>query len=168
MEPFYLRASSGQTGNMSPHTVVSGIVANSPAEQHRIGRRTPAFLAGSFVFLLLSIGCAFDVVQVKQLPVTLTATLPAPKAFLLDAGAKVTIGTGFAVNLRANTTWQEIGTTQFGEVYSTKDQVLTVEASNVYEAALVVRDGQVTGFYLLIEKKFCPATQPVALATTPQ
>ena len=44
--------------------------------------------------------------------------------------------------------------------------MLTVEASNIHEAALVMREGRVTGFYLLIEKKFCPVKQPVTLVIT--
>ncbi len=121
--------------------------------------------AGALALLLLLGGCAFDVVQVKQLPVTFSTAM-APRGFTLQTAAEVRIGTGFPVRLKANTRWTGLGTTEFGEVYTTRDQVLTVEASNIHEAALVLRDGEVAGFYLLIEKKFCPATKPIRLAIT--
>lgn len=117
--------------------------------------------------LALMAGCAFDVVQVRQLPVTLTP-LAASKTFVLREPAVVRIGTGFPVNLKAGTTWHSMGTTIHGDAYTTADQVLTVEASNIHEAALVVREDEVTGFYLLIEKKFCPATKPTQLVITPK
>ena len=110
-------------------------------------------------------GCAFDIVQVKQLPVALSPAT-ADHAFVLHEAAVVRIGTGFPVNLKAGATWHSLGTTSQGEVYTSPDQVLTVEASNIHEAALIVREGEVTGFYLLIEKKFCPATKPTHLVIT--
>lgn len=127
----------------------------------------PFRLIGVITGLALLSGCAFDVVSVKQLPVTLSPAL-APKEFVLNAAAEVHIGTGFPVRLKPHTVWHSTGATQYGEVYTTTDQVLTVEASNIHEAALVLRDDAVVGFYLLIEKKFCPATQPVKLALTHQ
>jgi hypothetical protein len=132
-------------------------------------RRALTVLTGAVALLLGSSGCAFDIVSVKQLPVVLTQMTTTPRTFSLRESAIVRIGTGFPVNLKANTVWQEMGATEFGDVYTSNDQVLTVEASNIHESALVMRDGQVTGFYLLIEKKFCPAKQPVTLAiiTTP-
>ena len=123
-------------------------------------------VSGAVVILGFSTGCAFDLVQVKQLPVAFAQPAGAHRLFVLNESAEVHIGTGFPVRLRANTTWTEMGATQYGDVYSTKDQVLTVEASNIHEAALVVRDGQVAGFYLLIEKKFCPATKPTKLVVS--
>ena len=136
--------------------------------RHYFYLKSLAILASALGPILLSSGCVvYDIVQVKQLPVTLTAAT-APRSFVLNAAAEVSIGTGYKVRLKAPTTWLELGTTQFGEAYTTKDQVLILEAANIHEAALVVRDGQVAGFYLLIEKKFCPATKPVTLAITPQ
>lgn len=136
-------------------------------QRHPTSVQFVAVLAAALGIVVLSGGCAFDLVQVKQLPVTLTPAT-APRSFVLNTAAEVSIGTTYPVKLKAPTTWLELGTTQFGEAYVTKDQVLTVEASNIHEAALVVRDGSVVGFYLLIEKKFCPATNPVKLTTTLQ
>ena len=111
-------------------------------------------------------GCAFDLVQVKQMPVTLAQVGAVPKTFVLNEPAAAHIGTGFPVNLKANTKWVEIGVTQYGIAYTSGDQLLTVEASNIHEAALVMRDAEVSGFYLLVEKKFCPATKKTILNLT--
>jgi len=108
-------------------------------------------------------GCAFDLVSVKQMPVTLTTDLGGDQSIMLAEAATVSIGTSFPVHLKANTVWQKIGRTEFGDAYTSKDQVLTVEASNIHEAALVVKEDSVTGFYLLLEKKFCPASSPVKI-----
>jgi hypothetical protein len=37
-------------------------------------------------------------------------------------------------------------------VYATRDRVLTVEASNVHEAYIVVSNGKLVGFFLPVEK----------------
>jgi hypothetical protein len=102
------------------------------------------------------------------MPVAFAPATTSGEAFVLNETAVVSIGTGYPVNLQAHTAWLKTGTTEFGDVYTSKGQVLTVEASNIHEAALVVRERQAVGFYLLIEKKFCPATKPVTLAITPQ
>ena len=121
-------------------------------------------LATTLVLLTLAFsGCAFDLTRVKQMPVTLTPDLGGEQSIRLAEPATVSIGTGFLVRLKANTVWQKIGRTEFGDAYTSKDQVLTVEASDIYEAALVVKEGSVTGFYLLLEKKFCPASNPVKI-----
>ena len=131
--------------------------------------RPVRFVLNTAVLLLglLLWGCAFDVARVQQMPVTF-APAAAGASFVLREAAVVRIGTGYPVNLKAHTTWARIGTTEFGDVYTSRDQVLTVEASNIHEAALVMRETQIVGFYLLIEKKYCPATAPVTLAITPQ
>ncbi len=43
-----------------------------------------------------------------------------------------------------------------GDVYKTRDQVLTVEASNVQEAYIVVESGRLVGFYMPVERTFSP------------
>ena len=124
--------------------------------------KTP--FATALVLLTLAFsGCAFDLSSVKQMPVSYAADMGGEQSLRLAEPAIVKIGTGFPVRLRANTVWGKIGRTEFGDVYTSKDQVLTVEASNIYEAALIVKDDNVTGFYLLLEKKFCPASNPVKI-----
>lgn len=47
-----------------------------------------------------------------------------------------------------------VGTDPHGDVYKTEDQILTVEASNVYEAFIVISAGDLVGFYLPVEDAF--------------
>jgi len=50
-----------------------------------------------------------------------------------------------------------------GVVYKSKDQVLTVEASNIYEANIVVLSNKLVGFYLPVEHTFSPLDSKVKL-----
>ncbi|MBK8477532.1 MAG: hypothetical protein IPL39_14900 [Opitutaceae bacterium] len=112
---------------------------------------------------LLLCGCAFNVVYLTQRPATFTALSQEAKSFTLVAPAKVKVGTPFPVYLRDGTHWTQVGTTELGEVYNTKDQVLAVEGSNMHEAFLVVDGDQVVGFLLKVEKTFSSASQPVRI-----
>jgi len=112
-------------------------------------------------------GCAFDVVSVPQSPVVFHASTGA-KGFVLMQDLTVHIGTGFATRLRANTSWHKVGATVFGDVYATQDQIVTVEASNIYEAQIVVSDlRNLVGFYLPVEHTYVSLNEPLPLAINP-
>ena len=66
------------------------------------------------------------------------------------------------LELRAGTTWRQIGTIEQGNVFDTKDQVVIVNAFDVHEAAIVTKDGYVVGFYLKVAKTFVEA-EPVPI-----
>ncbi len=66
------------------------------------------------------------------------------------------------LELRADTQWFHIGTISHGRVFDTKDQVIIVNSFNVYEAAIVVKDGNIVGYYPKVAKAFV-ATRPVPL-----
>jgi hypothetical protein len=106
-------------------------------------------------------GCAFDISHVRQLPITFTSNTDTAESFILNQDVKATLGTGFATRLKAGTRWQQVGNTEYGKVFVTKDQIVTVEASNIYEAELVVSNQCISGFYLIVEKKFAPVTRPI-------
>jgi hypothetical protein len=117
----------------------------------------------SFVLLLeLYTGCAFNVWQVKQVPAAFAAACDSP-TFRLTRETKVGLGSGFDTVLKANTTWNQVGVTESGKVYSTKDQVVKVEASNIYEAYLVVSNNCLAAFYLPVEKTVVPLSRPIPL-----
>ena len=117
-------------------------------------------------FTLLT-GCAFDISHIKQQPVNFTAKAVSPSGFVLFREAKIPVGSGFPTQLKANTRWTSVGTTPHGDVFATKDQIVTVEASNMYEAQLVIANSTVTGFYLPVERTFVAATRRVPLETKP-
>lgn len=112
-------------------------------------------------------GCAFDVSHVKLVPANYTAVTPPGEAFVLTHETKVSLGTGFPTRLKAGTRWTQTGTIESGKVFTTKDQIVTVEASNIFEAQLVVANGCVTGFYLPVEKKSSAANRPLPIQTQP-
>lgn len=114
---------------------------------------------------LLLGGCAFDVVHVKQQPATFLNACDSP-SFHLTKEVKASLGTGFPTILKANTTWNQVGVTDLGKVFATRDQVVKVEASNIYEAYIVVTNHVLVGFYLPVEKTFAPLSNPLPLETT--
>ena len=108
-------------------------------------------------------GCAFDVVSVHQVPTTFATATGQPASFVLQKEVKVSIGTGFGTTLRKGTSWHEVGKVAQGTVFTTRDQVVTVEASNIHEAQLVISGQQIVGFFLPVEQTFVPATPPLSV-----
>jgi hypothetical protein len=120
----------------------------------------------SVAVAIMLVGCAFDITHVTQRPVRFVSKTEAIENFTLDHDVKATFGTGFATRLKAGTRWQQVGSTEYGKVFATKDQIVTVEASNIYEADLVISNRFITGFYLVVEKTFAPVTRLIPIAIT--
>jgi hypothetical protein len=123
----------------------------------------------AWLWLVIALsGCAFDISYVNQTPAAFTmATGTANDDFILQESVDVRLGTGFPTHLKAGTRWHRVGQTQYGTVYSTKDQIVQVEASNAYEALLVMTDQTIKGFYLVVEKTFAQASNPVRVTIHP-
>jgi hypothetical protein len=77
----------------------------------------------------------------------------------LEKEEKIDLGTGYSRVIKDGTKWDYVGTIENGDVYNTKDQVLTVEASNIHEAYIVISSGKLIGFYLPVEKTFSPLSE---------
>ena len=116
-----------------------------------------------FTFLILLNGCAFDLVHVKQIPTSLESSNVPPNSFELEEQVTCSLGTGYDRTLKAKTKWDCVGKISYGDVFRTKDQVLTVEASNIYEAYIVISSGKLVGFYLPVENSFSPLSSPTVL-----
>lgn len=114
------------------------------------------------VLVLLLAACAPTVVQQ---PTQLTPS--AGKSFRLARAAEVALSTGYSTTLRANTRWELVGTLAQGEVYRTKDQVVTVEGAHIHEGYIVVQQGALVGFYLPVERTFSPVTPGTPLSIEP-
>jgi hypothetical protein len=148
-----------------------GILVNnslSRSERAQSNRRRQArFIRWLAVLALLSITrCAFDVVQLRQLPAQWQEAPPSRQVWTLEESVRVKLVSGWASALKKGTTWRLVGRIEQGDVFKTKDQVVTVEASNMYEAEPVVSDGRLVGFFLIIEKTFTPADPPKPLRLT--
>lgn len=111
------------------------------------------------IFNAFFLSCAFDLVHVKQLPTKLDTTQQKRPTFILEKEENIDLGTGYSRVIKAGTKWDYVGTTESGDVYNTKDQILTVEASNIHEAYIVISSGKLVGFYLPVEKTFSPLSE---------
>lgn len=112
--------------------------------------------------LILMAGCAFDISSYKQEPVTFKSTQTIGE-FTLKTQAVAHFGTGFPTTLRAGTRWKQIGATEYGSVFSTRDQIVKVEASNISEACIVVSNNSLVGFFLPVEKTFVRLSSAIPL-----
>jgi len=101
-------------------------------------------------------GCAFDISHVQRVPTSFVSASGGPD-WMLDQDQSIGVGSGFPTRLRHGTRWQLAGRVPEGDVYRTGDQIVTVEASNIFEAMLVVQSNRVAGFYLPVEHSFVAA-----------
>jgi hypothetical protein len=105
-------------------------------------------------------GCAFDVMHVEREPAIMDISQTSEDSFVLSEQITVTPRGGYERELQQGTHWKRIGRITQGDVYKTRDQILTAEASNIYEANLVVSAGKIVGFYLPVESAFTPLEEP--------
>ncbi len=89
------------------------------------------------------------------------------KSFRLARAAEISLSTGYSTKLRPSTRWELVGRLPQGEVYRTRDQVVTVEGSHIHEAYIVVDQGSLVGFYLPVEQTFSPVTPGYTLSLEP-
>jgi len=89
------------------------------------------------------------------------------KTFRLTRAADVRLSTGYSTALRAGTRWELVGTIPQGEVYRTRDQIVTLEGAHIHEGYIVVKQGTLAGFYLPVERSFSPVTPETPLSTEP-
>ena len=118
--------------------------------------------------LLLLAGCAFDVIHLRQVPANFEAAAGSTETWVLGGNTRIPLERGYAAPLRQGTAWYRVGRIEQGDVFKTKDQVVTVEASNVHEAELVLKGNLAIGFYLPVERTFTPADPPQEILRTPQ
>lgn len=124
--------------------------------------------AGLVMLLLAQApGCAFDVSHVNRVPAVLEPASDSRAGWMLQDDVTAYLGTGFPTRLRKATRWSKVGQIAQGDVFRTRDQVVTVEASNIYEAMAVLNDGTLVGFYLPVEHSFV-AAQPAILNRSPE
>ncbi|HEY6432596.1 MAG TPA: hypothetical protein VIZ17_11500 [Acetobacteraceae bacterium] len=131
----------------------------------RTGCRWPHARALFGVGLLCAIsGCAFDVSHVTRVPTEFQATAPNGSGWTLRQGQSIGVGSGYSTVLQRGTRWRLAGHITQGDVYRTSDQIVTVEASNIFEAMVVIQGDRLAGFYLPVEHSFVAATEPVTLS----
>lgn len=125
---------------------------------------------GLLLCFSLALGCAFDLVHVKYRPAHLdTAQKEGLSSFTVAADTPIQgAPCGNSRTLRKGTRWDAVGRVVAGGVYRSRDQILTIECSNVFEAYLVVNGNRLVGFYLPVEKAFSPLDEPVQMVVSYQ
>jgi hypothetical protein len=108
-------------------------------------------------------GCAFDLTRVDYSPVEITDVGSCNESFSIERSIEVSLGTGYSRTLKAGTRWECVGRIQAGSVFESKDQLLTVEASNIHEAYIVLSVGKLVGFYLPGKNGYFGLAKPVEL-----
>jgi len=116
------------------------------------------------LFVLVAVGCAFDVAHVSYEPVKITSNSETRESFTLNEAVEISrTPCGYKRTLNQYSSWDYVGTIPEGDVYKPRNQVLTVECSNVYEAYVVVSEGFLVGFYLPVESGFVPIKKKIEL-----
>lgn len=118
----------------------------------------------AFIIILLLSGCPFDVYKIDPTPVSLETSSEPLSDFELTETVVLDIGYGYERSLRAGCRWTPVGTIVYGDVYKSEDQILTVEASNVYEAFIVISGNELIGFYLPVEDAYYALDEKQALS----
>jgi hypothetical protein len=117
---------------------------------------------------LFGSGCAFDLADVQWSPAHAQFRTSPEQAFVLAEEVYISgAPCGYSRTLRPKTRWELSAALPQGEVFRSRDQILTVECSNVFEAYLVVATGQLVGFYLPVEKGFVSLPEPISLPIAP-
>jgi hypothetical protein len=119
-------------------------------------------LVVGIIGLFLS-GCPFDLAHVTYATTTYQATQNSTRRIVLSDEVPLTDTPCYSRTLRKTTRWDQVGTISEGDVLRSKDQVLTLECSNIHEAYLVMSGDKLIGFYLPFEKGFVPHSPPIAL-----
>ena len=115
-----------------------------------------------FTLTILFWGCAFDVIKIQKIPVEPYTSSQSKKTIAVEENLIIELSTGYKRTIKKGTKWQYIGQISYGDIFKTKDQILTIEGSNIYEAFIVVSNEQLVGFYLPVEQAFSPLSKPMA------
>lgn len=116
-------------------------------------------------FFAVCSGCAFDLAHVSYVPTVYTPQTGTE--FQLKEDTVITGSPcGYDRVLSKNSKWKLVGAIPQGDVYRSRDQVLSVECSNVHEAYLVLAQGSIVGYYLPVERGFVKIDEAIKLSRT--
>jgi hypothetical protein len=116
--------------------------------------------------LLLSFvnGCCFDLTNVNYSERNLSIVSGSKLSWTLNEETKIPLKSWSTIKLKANTKWDYVGTIPEGDIYSTEDQIVTAVGSNTYEANITIKDDQIVGIYLPVEKGFVTISKPIIIS----
>ena len=115
---------------------------------------------------ILLMSCAFNVAHVSYHPTDLLPQPQSGKFLTIKKAVKISgAPCGYSRTLQEGSNWDLIGSIPEGNVYKPREQVLTVECSNVYEAYLVCVSQSLVGFYLPVQQGFVALKKAMDLPT---
>lgn len=127
-----------------------------------MGRISAIFVLA--IVIGITSGCPFNLSDVRFLPMEMHSSAKSDGDFTLAKDVELSqLPCGYSRVLRKGTRWDPAGEIPKGIIYRSKDQILTLECSNVYEAYLVVKENRLVGFYLPVEKGYVAVSNPVQL-----
>jgi len=116
------------------------------------------------IVLGIAPGCPFNLADVRIQPMEIRSSAKSDRGFTLSKDVELSqLPCGYSRTLRGGTHWNPTGELAKGTIYRSKDQNLTLECSNVFEAYLVVAEDRLIGFYLPVEKGFVALSDPIQL-----
>jgi len=120
------------------------------------------------LLVVLASGCAFNLADVEYAPSRFQTMTDGARAFTLSMNVELRdMPCWYGRELRQHTRWEHIGSVTQGEVFRSKDQILTLECSNIYEAYLVVQEGRLVGFFLPVQQGFVSLSESIVLPLQP-
>jgi hypothetical protein len=120
-------------------------------------------ILGSFflaALILNLLGCAAELVRS---PSILVAGTSSGQLMQVSKLAVLEFGPSQSKQILPGSRWSLVGSVPQGNVFKPVDSVLTVHGANAHEAYLVIRAGQVVGFYLPGERAWAALEKPVAI-----
>jgi len=122
------------------------------------------FVGSIWLLAAIGYGCAFDLADVNYSPTKFQVSDMSEQSFTLTRKVPLKdTPCWYSRELQPLIQWQLVGSVAEGDVFRSKNQTLTLECSNIYEAYLVVREGHLVGFYLPVQKGFVGIAEPVQL-----
>lgn len=130
---------------------------------NRIARRS--LVIAALTAALAAVSLAACAPEIKRTPVELTPLPPGDSTGIYTFKNEVTFSpaTGYSRTIAAGSQWRLIGRIPSGEVYRPMSGVFTVESAQVHEAGIVIWQGKLTGFYMLVERAVVPLDPPLAV-----
>lgn len=118
------------------------------------------------LLVLIIAGCASEV---PRSPATFTQTsAQSPGSVMqLESDIIIDVGTGYSRMLPRGTILKQTGKVAEGDVYKPTNFTLTLEGANIHEVHLVLKNTELVGFYMPVEKAFVlPKNKITAKFTT--
>jgi len=129
------------------------------------GKARRSVIKAALAGVLTAAGLTACAPEIKRAPVELTPVPPGDSTGVYTFKSEVTFSPalGYSRTIAAGSQWRLIGRIPSGEVYRPMSGVFTVESAQVHEAGIVIWQGRLTGFYMLVERAFVPLDPPVAV-----